>query len=131
MANHLRDGAKEAYWRELLLRHAASGLSVRAFCRQEQLAESAFHAWRRTIAQRDHPTAPARTERIEAAECGGASELASAAAAFVPVVVTELPAREAPIELELAGGRVLRVPASYSHERLAQLIVLLERGGPR
>lgn len=129
MANHLRDAAKEAYWRDVLRRQSASGLSVRAFCQREQLAESAFHAWRRTIAQRDRQMASARIERGEAAESCDTSQ--PAAAAFVPVRVTGLPARETSIVLELAGGRVLRLPASFSHERLAQLIVVLEAEGPR
>lgn len=53
MANRNRDAGRERFWRSTLTRQAASGLSVRAFCRQEELAESAFYAWRRTIAQRD------------------------------------------------------------------------------
>ena len=43
MARHERDLAKERYWRAVLARQAASGLNVRAFCRREQIAESAFH----------------------------------------------------------------------------------------
>jgi transposase len=53
MANKRRDAEKETFWREVVQRHAASGVSVRAFCREQQLIESAFYAWRRTIAERD------------------------------------------------------------------------------
>ena len=53
MPNTMRDAAKERFWRGALMRFAASRLSVRAFCRRESLAESAFYAWRRTIAERD------------------------------------------------------------------------------
>jgi transposase len=125
MAKQRRDGEQEAFWREVVQRHAASGISVRAFCRQQQLVESAFYAWRRTIAERDgggpsgqSPPTPPWTP------CRASSE-------FVQAVVTDLPAREASIALELAGGRVLRLPASTSVERLAQLIAALEAGGPR
>ncbi|MEQ9379639.1 MAG: hypothetical protein RJP95_02160 [Pirellulales bacterium] len=53
MAKQQRDPAKEAYWRKVLGRFTASGLSVREFCKREQLTESAFYAWRRTIGERE------------------------------------------------------------------------------
>src|SRR5262245_42042551 len=53
MANQRRDAEKEAFWREVVQSHAASGISVRSFCREQQLVESAFYAWRRTIAERE------------------------------------------------------------------------------
>jgi transposase-like protein len=125
MANKQRDAEKETHWREVVQRQAASGMSVRAFCRQQQLVESAFYAWRRTIAERDgqvpigksKPTTPCIPR--------------PASSEFVQAVVTDLPAREASIALELAGGRVLRLPASTSVERLAQLNTALEAGGLR
>lgn len=54
---------------------------------------------------------------MEVAEISSASRPAPAAEVFVSVVVTELPAGETPILLELSGGRVLRLPASFSIER--------------
>jgi transposase-like protein len=47
-----RDPAKERLWRETLREQTASGQSVRAFCRQRQLNESAFYFWRRELTQR-------------------------------------------------------------------------------
>ncbi len=52
MAKHQQDPAKEAYWRKVLKRFATSGLSVREFCKREQLTESQFYAWRRTIGRK-------------------------------------------------------------------------------
>jgi transposase-like protein len=125
MANKQRDVEKEAYWREALQRQAASGVSVRSFCRQQQLVESAFYAWRRTIAERDGQVPTGKSEPTTPCIPRPASS------EFVQAVVTDLPAREASITLELAGGRVLRLPASTSVERLAQLITALEAGGSR
>jgi transposase len=125
MANKQRDVEKEANWREVVQRHAASGVSVRAFCRQEQLVESAFYAWRRTIAERDGQVPSRKSKRTTPCAPSPASS------EFVPAVVTDLPARETSIVLELANGRALRLPASTSTERLAQLITALEAGGPR
>lgn len=42
-------------WRELLARQRSSGLTVAAFCRQEDVAMSTFFAWRRRLALRDEP----------------------------------------------------------------------------
>jgi hypothetical protein len=46
MANKDRNSEREAFWREVVGRHEASGLSVRAFCQGENLPESAFYFWR-------------------------------------------------------------------------------------
>jgi transposase len=98
MANNRRDAEKERFRCEALARRAKSGLSVRAFCRRERLAESAFYAWRRTIGERDGksvlPPKSRATKRI----------------AFVPAVVTDEPRRESGVVIELIGGRVLRLP---------------------
>ncbi len=53
MANTKRDGGREAYWRGVLRRQAASGQSVRGFCRLERLSEPSFYAWRRTLRERE------------------------------------------------------------------------------
>jgi hypothetical protein len=109
MANRNRDVGREQAWRRRLAKQAASGLGVRAFCRREQLAESAFYAWRRTIAERDVEARP---------------ELRRPA--FVPAVVRGEPRREGSITIELAGRRVLRLPEAISAERVAELVEALE-----
>jgi len=53
MANKRRNVDQERRWRERIKRQAGSGLTVRAFCRREKLSEPSFHAWRRTLRQRD------------------------------------------------------------------------------
>ena len=52
----LRDLEKEREWRERMRRRERSGESVRAFCRREDLRESAFYAWRRELARRRQAT---------------------------------------------------------------------------
>jgi hypothetical protein len=42
---------REAYWRELLGRQAASGLSGRAWCAREAVSYAAFVYWRRRVVQ--------------------------------------------------------------------------------
>jgi transposase-like protein len=109
MAKRERDAVKERRWRDLVKRHVGGGLSVREFCRREQLTESAFYAWRRTITERDKARGGRRQEP-----------------AFVPAVVTEEPPREASIAIELADGSVLRFSGSTSTEQLADLVVALQ-----
>jgi hypothetical protein len=113
MANNERDAAKERRWRDVLRRHAASGLSVRAFCLREKLTESGFYAWRRTVAERNGEVKSPR------------------APAFLPLMVTDRSAGGAWAEMELAGGRILRLPESMPVERLAELVRALEASAPR
>ncbi len=40
---------RERSWRELLERHAASGLSVRRFCGREGVSEPSFYQWRKRL----------------------------------------------------------------------------------
>jgi transposase len=117
MANRTRDPGREAFWQRTLTAFGNSGLSVRAFCRREKLAETAFYFWRRTIQQRglmqpnSKQPCPKRCTRKQPA--------------FVPLVLSNVPVA-ADITLELRGGRSLRLSESFPVERLAGLIRFLE-----
>lgn len=106
MANSQRDVAKESHWRKVLKQFSASDLSVREFCKREQLIESAFYAWRRTIGERDN------------ADLSGP--------AFVPAVVTEAAPQDPSIAVELANGCVLRFSGPLATAQLADLVVALQ-----
>jgi RHS repeat-associated protein len=82
MANTWRDEAKERLWRERLTRQGSSDLTVREFCQREGVMESSFYAWRRTIAERDRTSDRQSGVRRP-----------RGVPAFVPMVVTEEPAR--------------------------------------
>ena len=117
MARAKRDPAREAFWRRAIERQAESGLTVRAFCRREKLAESNFYAWRRTIGERDRK---AKGER------GGKAKRAKPMPAFVPVAVSGQAVQEAGIVLELGGGSKLRFAESIEPTRLAAFVHALE-----
>ena len=53
MARGQRDPDLERQWRERVARWTASGLSVRAFCRQHGLIETSFYFWKRELRARD------------------------------------------------------------------------------
>ena len=111
MAQTRRDATKDAFWRDAIRRQADSGLSIRQFCRREQVSESSFHERRRTFREREarRPAAPP---------------------AFLPVVVTDhQPAKLTPdsgLVIELRGGRRLCLPSSTPAIRVAELIRALE-----
>ena len=135
MANDVRDAAKERFWRDALRRFAASGLSVRTFCRRETLCEASFYAWRRTIAERDRlASPPARANSPTAAKPESTAKRESTAKpagtakrpAFLPMVVNDTKRQDGAISIELAGGRVLRLPEMIGAARLAELIAALE-----
>lgn len=109
-----RDPRKEQSWRRVLQQWRGSGLSVREFCRQQQVSEARFYAWRRTLQRR-----------------------AAEAAPFIPVRVVPPPAETAAasdatagLELVLAAGRRLRIGPAFDAATLRRLLTLLEEGRP-
>lgn len=112
-----RNTDKEQYWRQRLHAWQDSGLSVKAFCVQQQLSEPSFYAWKRKL--QPPPALDTTTPDITA--------VTPALPAFAPVRLVAEPARAAaPLELALAGGRLLRVPAGFDPTTLRQLLAVLE-----
>jgi transposase len=109
-----RRESKERFWRTTLRRWRGSGLSVRAYCEQQELAEPTFYAWRRSIQERD-----------------------AAAVRFVPVEVVPEPKSQTPaedsagaLELLVGAGRRLRIGPGFDAPTLRRLLALLEEGRP-
>ena len=55
------DPEKERYWRGLVLGHGGSGQSVREYCCQAGVKESAFYWWRRELVRRKETRKAARS----------------------------------------------------------------------
>jgi len=125
MANRNRDAGRERFWRATLKRQAASGLSVRAFCRQETLAESNFYAWRRTIAERDQEKSPTRLARRRA-KPDGKIRRRKTVPAFVPVRVNGRCESGCGIVLELGDQHRLRFPETIGPDKLAAIVRALQ-----
>ena len=116
-----RDVGKERFWRDVFLRWQRSGQTIRAFCDNRGLSEGSFHAWRRTIAERDR----------QAASLPIVDRAADHLPAFVPVRVTGTPTASSSIlalELVLGQGRVIRVPPGFDADTLRTLLAVLEEG---
>ena len=103
---HRVDLAKQAKWLATVQRWQRSGLSVRAFCRQQQVNEASFYDWRRALRERG-----LLEERMPA---------------FVRVSTPLVESADNAIEVVLPQGRSLRVRAGFDADALLQLVRLLE-----
>jgi transposase len=117
-----REAGKEKFWRRVLREFAGSGQSVRAFCRQRQLSEPSFYAWRRTLTRRD------------AAMQAATTAAPAAAPAFVPIrllaTTTDAPAADAAaIEVVLAGGMRIRLRPPVDRAALIEIVAALRSAG--
>lgn len=110
-----RDRKREHRWRQHIERQQRSGRTVRDYCFDHDLAESAFYRWRRIVAERDGEAAPS-------------APAAAALPAFVPVAVIDAPPllASSPIDIRLADGRRVRVRSGCDRELLAAVLALLE-----
>lgn len=120
MANRKRDVAKERAWRRWISRQRKSGLSVRAFCAREQLSEPSFHAWRRTLAERQADRQPTRTTRKKR----------NVPPAFVSLTTPAPPRADlfqpaAAVELVHRDGHVLRIAAGCDRGTLLTVLSAL------
>jgi hypothetical protein len=109
---------RERFWRDMIRRWKASGLSKTEFCKGESLSASSMHFWIGEIRRRDggrtrprllatKPVAPAKTS-------------------FVPVSVIAAAKKSAePIEL-VVGGHTLKVRSGFDPEALRQVVRALE-----
>lgn len=111
-----RDLTKEKFWRRVVGGHARSGLSVRAWCREQGLNEPAFYWWRSRLA---------RTDRKPK------TRFRKATLVPVRVVLPEADSAERSIEIVLSGARRIRVRGPVDRQMLADVLAVLEQGdGP-
>jgi len=119
-----RDGAKERFWRDVIQRWQRwqqSGQTIRAFCQEHGLSEPSFHAWRRTIAERDQ-----QASRTPPPLDGRPDDLP----AFVPLRVASapIPPTTSALEVVVGPGRVIRVSPGFDAATLRHLLAALEEG---
>jgi hypothetical protein len=107
--------ARESFWRDTLAAFAASGQSAPAFCVERGLKKPTFYAWRLKLTKLDQQSmspAPAGPRSMRPA--------------FVPVVVEPRAVAGESFNVDLRGGRVLRLPTSIPAARLAEVLHALE-----
>ena len=108
------DQVKEEFWRSEVNGWRRSGMSVRAWCRQRQLSEPSFYAWRRMLAQRDEgATHTAPTFVTVTAHPPGMSAVGGGAV----------------LELVHRAGHVLRIGPACDANTLAMVLAALAGTG--
>ena len=78
-----RDAEMEAFWRKMVSQRGESGLTVRAFCKQQGQKQSRFYWWKRQLRRRsreDHGS-----DRVS--RPGGSSE--SSCPSFLPIRILQ------------------------------------------
>jgi hypothetical protein len=85
---------REAFWRQILADWKRSGLSISAYCQQQQLCLSNFHRWKNKLAH------------------------ATPEATFVPVTVVA----DTRVELTLPNGIVAKLPLDCDTTRLLAFV---------
>ena len=76
MANDFRSAVKESFWRFHFERQGASVSSIATYCREHELHESSFYAWRRKIETRGHAP-PCLSQETQAAQAADRSRVRS------------------------------------------------------
>jgi len=109
---------REQFWRELIGRQPASGLSIAQFCKQTGVSANSFFVWKRRLRSQAGKSQrrPASRRRWNRAHSSGPSGHSPSASPLVPVrLIADPDQRHAPnalaIEVEWPNGVVLRVPA--------------------
>ena len=131
-----RSGPKERFWREVIADRQHSGESIRAFCQNRQLNESSFYRWQKEVRLRDASGNRNATRNGQQEASHGPTP--SVPPLLAPVVVVDGPSDDcatkplvspepsASIEIVLASGYTVRVPASTTHEQLGMVLAVLE-----
>jgi len=118
MASSKRSVEKEEFWRLVVAEHAASDLSVRAFCKREAISEASFYFWKHKLVSRDtipvslpesHPLVPVRVVDSKP----------------TPVVADPPPSDNAVIEIGIPGGFTLRTAVATDTERVGAWIAAI------
>ena len=118
MARGQRDPVREQLWRKRIADWQSSQLSIRAFCRQHDLAETAFQYWRQEWKLRCAAQSP--------------SPASSPRPTFVPITVLPNPEPVSPeprptetIEVRCPSGHVVLVPLDEETITLRHLFAAL------
>jgi transposase len=118
MANH-RSVEKERFWRGVVEGHVGSGLSIRDYCRQQNVSEPSFYVWRQRLQPDRSGKAVSVANRRRRSKKHGE-------AGFIPVAITA--GRQVGIEIETPAGIVIRLREYVSPETLQRVIGAVGNG---
>ncbi len=114
MRGQRADEQTRAQWQELIAEAVRSGRSIRAFCRERQVTEGQFYAWRRRLSGKVQGVAK---RRARAALTG---------TTFALVQEGGIPSGPAGMELVWADGRRLRIAPGVDAVTLRTVLAVLD-----
>lgn len=125
---------RQSRWQEIIRGHRQSGQSVRAYCHQAGIEESAFYWWRRELARRrgEHRNGSPPGRKVprgrSARSAARGTFGAVAEVGFLPVQVAagRSPESGRSLEFVLSGDRVLRIPPGFDRQTLRDVLAVLE-----
>jgi hypothetical protein len=97
---------RQQFWTEHITNQLATGQSVRAYCRQQSLAEHSFYSWRRRLRSEPATPNPVRFAVLDAAGIG---------------------AQAAAIRIQLATGDRIEITPGADQATLRMVIALLRQ----
>ena len=112
-------------WRERVTRQAASGVSIRQFCDQEQIPQATFYAWRRRL--RDCAATPAKQVTPPRTVSRRAVAGSRSTGDFLPLRLLDAPTAW---EVVHPGGYRVRVSGEVSAATLQCIVGVLDAGRP-
>jgi len=99
--------SKEAAWRSRLQRHAQSGKTIAAFCRNESVSTATFHIWRAKLAAASQ-VAATPAQPVTFIDLGAVKDIAGVAPlARDPTPAT--PSAVIDVRIDLGDGIVLTI----------------------
>ena len=115
------------YWRDVIRRQSESGLSVAAFCREQQVPPASFFVWRKKLAEADQQDESAAA-RLDAGESPEREADAShaARARFVPIELSACTPSPANFEIVYPDGYRVVVPFPVEAESLREILRVLK-----
>lgn len=128
-----RDGSKEQFWRKAISKRQRSGLTIRAYCQREGLAESAYHFWRGEWVKRDRERNPSVLRRRQGPKAAGEGQLLATFAAVTVDGIGHEVAGLSPVEslmaIEIVLGENVRVRVGRGVDGplLDQVLRIVER----
>ncbi len=116
-----RSEEKQRYWRSVLERQAASGVSIAEFCRSEGVSAPSFYSWKRALGGSEAKAKKA--ERSGARRVTG--RISGMSASFVPVQITEEP-RLAKIQVVWPNGLSVHVPGECDPAEVQAVLQMVD-----
>lgn len=119
-------GEREPFWRDLIGRQPASGLSIARFCKEAGVSANSFFVWKRRLCRQAGELERGRGASRQRKE-SSPRKSHPAEKSFVPLRLIADPVHRnasnaATIEVEWPSGLVVRVPAGFDAGMLRELL---------